>query len=383
MPQYAPLLGLLALSCSEPPRPPEAAPRPSLPEPAPPEPAPPEPAASSPTAPTPTGQSLVMLTPVEQGCALRRLNIDSGASADLALFSQGCVGGRVYWAPDASRALIWFDPATVYSHGYGSATASKPRYVEETPDPNAVSRFLLVTVATGEVRTLPAPTGPGEINRVGLDGSGRVLALTLENLEDGRIVDGAVQVDGQAIAIPQDQEGLPALAHALSLEGERWKRIESAATTTGWDYAGGTGVLPAARGLGQSSVELLSSRGGLEPLLPEQAAVLATQRPANLGSDDGEWGRTLNEGAPLFVWQVVGEFTHFTGLMRWGESPAPLPGLEFTDGELVGLQIRGPLILVAGSVVGTHPRLYDARTRRLVFSSDEARAVTFWPVSGG
>ncbi len=382
MSRYAPLCGLLALSCSDPP----SAPAPATPEPAapaPPAPAPAAPATPEPAAPAPTGQSLVMLAPVEQGCALRRLNIDSGASADLALFSQGCVGGRVYWAPDASRALVWFDPRAVYTHGYGSANASPPRYEAETPDFATASRFLLVTLATGEVRELPAPAGPGELERVGLDGGGRILALTLESLEEDRIVGGAVQVDGQAVAIPEGEEGLPALAHALSLEGEAWRRIESAATTTGWDYAGGTGVLQAARGLGQSSVELLSSRGGLEPLLPEQAVVLATQRPANLGPDDGEWGRTLNEGAPLFAWQVVGEFTHFTGLMRWGEPPAPLPGLEFTDGELVGLQLRGPLILVAGSEVGTHPRLYDARTRRLVFSSDEARAVTFWPVSGG
>ena len=84
-------------------------------------------------------------------------------------------------------------------------------------------------------------------------------------------------------------------------------------------------------------------------------------------------------GARLYVWEISGEFAHTTGLVALGSPPAVLPKLGFNDGDLVAIRTSGPFVLIAGSDVGTHPRLYQLPAGKLVFSSDTARAATFWP----
>jgi hypothetical protein len=58
---------------------------------------------------------------------------------------------------------------------------------------------------------------------------------------------------------------------------------------------------------------------------------------------------------------------------------AELPSLGFTTGEFVSVRRSGRFLLVASNRAGAYPRLYDLVERRLVWSSETARATMFWP----
>ena len=57
--------------------------------------------------------------------------------------------------------------------------------------------------------------------------------------------------------------------------------------------------------------------------------------------------------------------------------PVALKKKNRKEKDLVSLQARGSFLLVSLADSGGHPRLY--RGRKLVWSAETARAVTFWP----
>ena len=88
---------------------------------------------------------------------------------------------------------------------------------------------------------------------------------------------------------------------------------------------------------------------------------------------------TLNLGV-RFDWVITAEFGYTTGLLVFEAGKLErAANIGFTDGELVSLHSQGPFLLVSSGGAGAHPRLYDTRSKALQFSSDTARAVTFWP----
>ncbi|MET0404711.1 MAG: hypothetical protein ABW123_20010, partial [Cystobacter sp.] len=74
-----------------------------------------------------------------------------------------------------------------------------------------------------------------------------------------------------------------------------------------------------------------------------------------------------------------GEEALSTGLLRRVDKQRvlPLPGFPLRPNDLASLQTRGAFLLLSLADSGAHPFLY--RGGRAVWSSETARAVTFWP----
>jgi hypothetical protein len=68
-----------------------------------------------------------------------------------------------------------------------------------------------------------------------------------------------------------------------------------------------------------------------------------------------------------------------TGLVRKVDKQrvSALPGFPLRPTDLASVQTRGAFLLLSLADSGAHPHLY--RGARLVWSSESARAVTFWP----
>lgn len=332
--------------------------------------------------PLPSADStLSMFEPVGSSCEWRTVEPESGKATTLATLPGSCVGARVSWRKDLAVALVWFDPKHVQSAGYWSNTSSKPGYEDEHADEQAKPRLFVVDVRTGKVAAVPFPVAPERqsLDEVGIGADGAPLAFFEESLPDDVQEKGSVTVDGRVIDLTGFDEGLPALAHAMKFMDAKWTRVETKATTTGWDYAMGVQALDAFGGIGPRSVELSSGHLQGDNAGPKEVAALKKLAPKKAGSEDGEWIFFGVGGARVYAWEITAEFAFTTGLVATGTPPQVLPKLGFTDGDLVSLRPSGKYLLVTASGVGTHPRLYELPEGTLVFSSDTARAVTFWP----
>lgn len=329
----------------------------------------------------PTARStLSVFEPAGGNCEWRQVDPVAGTKVVLASFPGSCLGARVAFSPDASKAVVWFDPLHVLVSGYSSQVSSKPGYSEEKPDEHGVMRAFVVSTRRPQVEPLPLPALPGKtLQELGIDGSGAVISLLEEAVPEdakGIITSGEEKFDLSAI-----DEGLPVLVHAYRREGAEWKRFETRLSTTGWDYGLGVKELEAQHKLGRSSEQLLASMAQGDVVDGEDLAALAKLSPKGAGADDGQWIFLGAGGVPLYVWEVSGEFAHTTGLIARGAPPVVLPKLGFTDGDLVAIRTSGPFVSIATSDVGTHPRLYELPAGKLLFSSDTARAATFWPTT--
>lgn len=322
--------------------------------------------------------TLSLFEPVGEKCEWRQVDPVSGDKIVLASFPGSCVGARVSFSPDASKAVIWFDPKLVQSAGYGTQVSSKPGFPDEEVDEKASPRAYVVPVKRPQVEPLPLPAiGSLTLEELGVDGTGAVLALLMEELPEAEVAKGKITSGGQTFDLSTISEGLPVLVHAYRREGKDWKKLETKLSTTGWDYGLGVKELDAFGKLGPRSVELAASHAQGDSAEPADVAKLMKLAPKGASADDGSWIFVGAGGARVFVWEITGEFAHTTGLVAVGEKV--LPGLGFTDGDLVAIRSSSAYLLVTASTVGAHPRLYSMPDAKLVFSSDSARAVTFWP----
>ncbi|MEW6429942.1 MAG: hypothetical protein AB1730_00430 [Myxococcota bacterium] len=206
--------------------------------------------------------TLSLFEPMAASCEWRAPEPGSGKSWVSAKVPGRCVGARVSWSADGTKALVWFDPQHVQSAGYASRTSSKPGYEDEVRDEQAKPRLFLVDVRAGKAEALPLPV-PGAsqtLDEVGLSADGAPLAFFEEALSPEVQERGSVAEDGQVFDLTAFEEGLPALAHAQRFAGGKWPRVETKATTTGWDSAMGVQALDAFSGLGPRSVEPSSRR---------------------------------------------------------------------------------------------------------------------------
>ncbi|HEX8434817.1 hypothetical protein [Archangium sp.] len=339
----------------------------------------------------PSDSTLSVFEPQEGKCQWLRVDPASQKRAPVAILEGDCKGVRIAWSPDLRKALVWFDPATVQSAGYFSADASPAGYPDEEPTPGARHRLYEVTPASGEVRSVPFPSADGEVRDLGYDAQG-LLARALEPLSEEQQAQGSIVVDGKELTFDlAEQEGLPALAYAYRFGAEgQWKRVEVKTTSDGADVSLGISALEIAPE-GPTSTASLESHlhnGGEEPTAEQLSRLLAFVPPplvekvkTEVSEGGDSWTRGTTSAGAFYVWQVTGDFTHTTGhlVFESGEQLVPAKDLGFTDGDLVSFNTQGPFLLAASERVGAHPRLYDLRTRKLVFRSDTARAVTFWP----
>ena len=337
-----------------------------------------------------TDATLSFLEPREGKCQWTREDPVAHKRATVASLDGDCKGARLFWSTDLGKVLVWFDPEWVASGAYFAPGVSPRGFPAEEPTLGATSRLYEVTVASGQVRSVPLPPVEGSLDSFGYKGS-ELVALSLQSLTEEQMAQDSVTVDGKVIALDKEVEGAPALAfaHRLGADG-KWQRVEVKATGEGSDYAPGTRALEIAASLGPNSDTLLDARMGDEGTEPtgEQAQKLRPLRPAPLlqpREDDmdtgGEWSHVVTPGGSFYAWRVSGDFMHTTGhlVLEVGGQLKPVKDLGFTDGDFVAVQAQGPFLLVSADSVGTHPRLYDLRTGARVFHSDTARVATFWP----
>lgn len=324
--------------------------------------------------------TLSVLEPGADGCEWRQVDPVKGTKLVLGNFPGSCVGARVAWSPDASKAVVWFDPRHVQQAGYASQVSTKPGFADEAADPKATPRAFIASSRRRQVEPLPLPAEAGlTLQELGVDGSGAVWALLEQAVPEG--AKGPFVAAGQTFDLSTLSEGVPVVVHAFVRDGAAWKRVESKLSTTGWDYGVGVQALEAHARLGALSETLAASHAQGDVAEESEQASLQTLSPKDAGAEDGQWIFLGAGGARLYVWEISGEFAHTTGLIALGAPPKPLPKLGFTDGDLVAVRTSGPFVLISGADVGTHPRLYEFPSGRLVFSSDTARAASFWPTT--
>jgi hypothetical protein len=322
-----------------------------------------------------TDATMSAFVPENGKCAWRRFDPVAGRSAVVATFEGDCFGATVCFSMDGKKAAVRFDPFVCHNRSVNWPGKPKAAWPSEEWRTGMPSRSYEVVLETGAVRDLTPPDSSSVAY-----GPNGLLAFTTQTLTDAERRAGHVTVDDTAIEVPETHNGIPAMAHAWQETEGVWRRIETQPTTTDWDYAEDVGALDAHARLGPCSVGRLSGRV-LTDAAPEVYSVtLEQERPPGTHEYDG-WAMLRGAAAPVFLFQVRGEFPHSTSLIRFvnGESLEAPERFEGAGGEIVSLTWQGPYLLVAGVSSGTHPRFYNLTTRRLVWASDTARAVIFWP----
>jgi hypothetical protein len=280
-----------------------------------------------------------------------------------------CQGASTALSRDGKHGAARF-----WRGGVSQPVVGRPTFPEKFPSPAFRDRLFLVDLATGGAEELPLP-GSGELIEFGFDARGRLLGLTVQKPTPEQERAGAAEVDGNTLRFGlEGTTRRTLLAHAFVWRDGAWTRLDAKAS----NESSGTGVLPLRKELGERSSRVLDPRFAPKEIeddvLLDQLYALTPEQP------DGEWAALERGGYTLAVWGTpFGEELLATGLLRRvdkGKAVA-LPSHTFRENDLVSLQARGPFLLVSLADSGGHPRVY--RGKKLVWSSEGARAVTFWP----
>jgi hypothetical protein len=242
---------------------------------------------------------------------------------------------------------------------------------------NIIERRYEVDLGTHGVSLIAAPT-TDRSTEIAYSADGSLLAFAERELPNAR---GVVTVEGRLLDFTQVHDGIPAAAITYRRVGEAWTIVSVTATTIGWDYARGWAASPEAAGIGPRSIARLEAHSETSEVA-DAVARIALDHIAQSTPDGDGWSQITTAIAAIYVWMFNAEFVSTTGRIAWRREDGSielLPGLGFTGGELVAISWRGRFLLVAGSNAGAFPRLYDLVSRRLVYASETARAVTFWP----
>ncbi|WP_233262211.1 hypothetical protein [Vitiosangium sp. GDMCC 1.1324] len=326
------------------------------------------PAGTAAPAPPVTDASLSLLEPSGDGCEWARFEPLSSARQVLAKLAVDCQGGATALSRDGKRGAVRF-----WRGGVSAPVVGRPTYPEKFPSSAFRDRLFLVDLVTGGVEELPLPSS-GELIEFGFDAGGRLLGLSIQKPTPEQERAGAVEVDGTRILFDLDSRGHPLLAHAFTWQGGAWTRLDVKAT----NESSGTGVLALRKELGERASRSLDPR--ISPEEIEDDAVLDQLYAFTPEQPDGEWVRLERGGNTLALWGTpFGDGLLATGLLRRVEKrkAIPLPGFTYRANDLISIQSRGPFLLMSLADSGGHPRMY--RGRKLVWSSETARAVTFWP----
>ncbi|MFY0569819.1 hypothetical protein ACN28E_39150 [Archangium lansingense] len=329
------------------------------------------PAPTNKAAPAPkvTDATLSLLEPAADGCEWAQVDALTSARRVIAKLAVDCQGASTALSRDGKHGAARF-----WRGGVSQPVVGKPTFPEKFPSPAFRDRLFLVDLATGGAEELPLP-GSGELIEFGFDAKGRLLGLTVQKPTPEQERAGAAEVDGNKIRFGLDgTTRRPLLAHAFVWREGAWTRLEVKAS----DESSGTGVLPIRKELGERSSRVLDPRFTPKEIeddvLLDQLYALTPEQP------DGEWAALERGGYTLAVWGTpFGEELLATGLLRRvdkGKAVA-LPGHTYRENDLVSIQARGQFLLISLADSGGHPRMY--RGKKLLWSSESARAVTFWP----
>ncbi len=247
--------------------------------------------------------------------------------------------------------------------------------------------------ATVEKLSPPADT---KFDLVGFDDKDNVVGLKVTPLppklkvikakdKEGEIVE-RFQFNHRSYQMPEVTQGIRALAQALRLEATgKWLEFETAPTTIAWDYGAGVAELKIAKQWYRDA----NPEGGWteksNESIPELIAGLVKHTPEDSESGTDNWkvmrSSKKNHGH-LAIWQEVGEFRNDSGLIVFlaplAKEFLPLPKIDYNRSIQPKITFRGDHCLITTSGTLSHPRLYDMRTGRLAFRSDDVFSVRFW-----
>lgn len=286
------------------------------------------------------------------------------------------------------------------------------RVVASFPDPGAVVAWTArrthalfradhpweVELKTGRTRRLPKPP-QGEVDALGYDDRDRVVALTIQPIpfEQQQMDKPYLVFQGRRYA--RMSYGDSAFAHAFRLDDrDRWVWFETAVTRLGVDGSPGSGVLHAARALRQDprTADVITPPVfGDESTFVRSPALLRALKPfspadviADSGTKASDWVQLPTPFGTIHTFFFSVESAHFTRpvvfLTEGRLEPAEgIPLIKAVDtstrADYIRLQRRGPYLLVNDEDRGGNTRLYDLRSRRLVFSADSTTDAFFWP----
>ncbi len=278
---------------------------------------------------------LSILETEDSSCRWSRVDARTGKAEVLARVDDACASVSIAWSADARRALLWAE------HFDGS---------------NGSHRFFEVEIAKHAVRELPAPPRVW-ITGAGFDERDRPTFFSVEGLPsegpDAAVVDKESRTfTHHGIAYPLAADwGLPAFAHAWTLIGGAWEKVETAATMSEACETPGERVLT----LWHVMRKHPASPQSPEPELAGGAVRIGSVLAAR-GDDDGPMdGYSI--AAPIRVGDRVLE--------------------EFTAPRGNHIQIVDGLVLVTAGA--NTARVYDETTGALVLDVTTADVALFWP----
>lgn len=312
--------------------------------------------------------TLSVLEPVGEQCEWARLDPLSSQRRVLARLSAGCQGGSTALSRDGKKGVVRFWRGAV-----SMPIVGRPTFPEPFPSNQFRDRLFLVDLTTGSVEELPLPP-EGELIEYGFDPGGRLLGLSIERAPAAPDRPRMVELDasGRQSTLGGSRPSLR--AHAFAFLGGKWLRMESKDSSNGL----GTAALEHRKELGERSNRLLDPR--FEALTIEDDAVLDPLYELSPEQPEGEWFEYRSGTHRLAVWSTpFGGDMLATGLIRHLErgKVSALPSYPFRPNDMISLRTRGPYLLVSLADSGAHARMYKGR--KLIWSSEKARAVTLWP----
>ncbi len=322
----------------------------------------------APVTPTTTDATISLLEPVEGQCEWVRVEPEPLARQVLARLAADCQGGSTAVSRDGKRGAVRFWRGAV-----SMPVVGKPTFPEPFPSQAFRDRLFLVELTTGAVEELPLPPA-GELIEYGFDEGGRLLGLSIQALRPDQERARVVEIDGVEVPFKLSGRGRPLVAHAFAFLGGKWLRLE----TQGSSEAAGTAALKHRKELGERSNRALDPR--YEALEIEDDAVLDALYELSPEQPEGEWTGFRSGAYSLAIWGTpFGSDMLATGLLRRLEKGklVALPSYPFQPNDAMSLRTRGQFLLVSLADSGAHARMY--RGKKLVWSSETARAVTLWP----
>lgn len=316
-----------------------------------------------------TDATVSLLEPIEGQCEWIRLDPLSSKRRVLARLPANCQGGSTALSRDGKRGAVRFWRGAV-----SMPVVGKPTFPEPFPSSAFRDRLFLVDLTTGGVEELPLPPD-GELIEYGFDPGGRLVGLSLRGAAPAPERPSTVELDGAGRQFEiGGAKKRPLVAQAFAFLGGKWLPMESKPSSEGL----GTAALEHRKELGERSIRTLDPRFEAREIEDDEALDqlygLSPEEP------EGEWTEFRSGTHTLAVWGTpFGGDTLATGLIRWLEKGrvVALPGYPYRPNDMISIRTRGPFLLVSLADSGAHPRMY--RGRKLVWSSETARAVTLWP----
>jgi len=328
--------------------------------------------------------TLSVFEPHAGGCAWTRIEPTRNIEDSLATFRSDCDGVRNAWSPALDQAIVWFGTDLDNLTAYVTKMDEKPPV--ELPLPKDSDLVLFAMGARG----LPM-----------------AFTMSLEPVVHRDETGHYIEYLGKRYDVHQSGDGIDVLAHTLAFSGDHWKTIETSASRCCADSAPGITLLEGYKqhvasdaGAALSSSEILAHAPKLEKTDPTLATQLEKSLPPDTDTTVGHWARVvIPEQLPnhkpaaaiiqydVHIWLMTSgadDVAYPTGhaqlVHRQTGALEPLPGATLDVRDQASFQLFDRFLLVVEGNTGMQPRLYDLSTGKLIWSSDLAHGVVFWPL---